>query len=73
MLSDEVVCLTAQVDKQLEAAGGSLASVDDVRHVRGQDEGGSVSAGEESHGERVESQWERNPSPTVLSPAPPTS
>lgn len=43
MLPDEVICLTAQVDEQLEAAGGTLAAVDDIGHVRGQDEGRPVS------------------------------
>jgi len=47
VLADEVVGLAAQVDEQLEAAGGTLAAVDDVRHVGGQDERGAVPDGEE--------------------------
>lgn len=44
MLADEVVGLTTQVYKQLETTGRTLASVDDVRHVGGEDEGGAVPA-----------------------------
>lgn len=47
MLADEVVGLTTQVYKQLEATGGTLASVDDVRHVRGQNERSAVPDGKE--------------------------
>lgn len=43
MFADQVVRLATQVNKQLEAAGGTLAAVDDIRHVRGQDERGAVS------------------------------
>lgn len=42
VLADEVVGLTTQVHKELETTGGPLASVDDVRHVRGQDEWSAV-------------------------------
>lgn len=45
VLADEVVGLTAQVNKQLETTGGSLSSVDDVGHVWGQDERRSVPNG----------------------------
>lgn len=42
VLADEVVGLAAQVYEQLEATGGTLPSVDDVRHVGGQNKWGSV-------------------------------
>ena len=42
MLADEVIGLAAQVHKQLEAAGGPLASIDNIRHVRGQHKRGPV-------------------------------
>lgn len=42
---DQVVRLTAQIHKVVEAAGWFVSSVDDVRHVRGEDEGGAVPAG----------------------------
>ena len=45
VFADQVVGLTAQVHEQLEATGGTLAAVDDVGHVRGQDEGGAVPVG----------------------------
>lgn len=45
MLADEVVGLATQVYKQLEATGGTLAAVDDVRHVRGQNERSAVPDG----------------------------
>lgn len=45
MLADEVVGLATQVYKQLETTGGTLASVDDVCHVRGQNERSSVPDG----------------------------
>ena len=44
MLADEVVGLATQVYKQLETTGGTLASVDDVRHVGGEHKGGAVPA-----------------------------
>lgn len=47
MLADEVVGLATQVYEQLETAGWALASVDDVRHVRGQDKRRSISDGKE--------------------------
>lgn len=46
MLANEVVGLTAEVHEQLEAAGGALASVDDVRHVRRQNKRRPVSKAE---------------------------
>ena len=52
MLADEVVGLATQVYKQLEATGGTLASVDDVRHVRGQDERSAVPDGKQAGGGR---------------------
>lgn len=47
MLADKVVGLATQVYKQLEATGGTLASVDDVCHVGGQNERSAVSDGKE--------------------------
>ena len=41
---DHVVRLTAQIHKVVEATGRFVSSIDDVRHVRGEDEGGAVSA-----------------------------
>lgn len=52
MLADEVVGLATQVYKQLETTGGALASVDDVRHVRGQNEWSSVPDGRDGGQER---------------------
>lgn len=43
VLADQVVGLRAQVHKQLETAGWPLTTVDHIRHVGGQDEGGAVS------------------------------
>lgn len=51
VLADEVVGLTTQVHKQLEATGGPLTSVDDVRHVRGQDEWSAVPGGRRGRGQ----------------------
>ena len=48
VLADQVVGLRAEVHKELEAAGGPLAPVDDVGHVGGQDKGGAVSEGQRS-------------------------
>lgn len=45
VFADQVVRLTAQVHKELEATGGTLAAIDDVGHVRGQDEGSTVPVG----------------------------
>lgn len=49
MLPDQVVCLTTQVHKVMEATGWFVSSVDDVRHVRGKDKGGAVSAQVTNH------------------------
>lgn len=38
VLADQVVGLAAQVDKVMEAAGGLVPPVDDIRHVRSEDE-----------------------------------
>lgn len=38
VLADQVVGLAAQVDEVVEAAGGLVPTVDDVRHVRSEDE-----------------------------------
>lgn len=43
VLSNEVVGLAAKVDKIMEAAGRLVAPVDDIRHIRGEDKGGTVS------------------------------
>lgn len=50
VLADEVVGLAAQVYKQLEATGGTLPSVDDVRHVGGENERSAVPDGKERRG-----------------------
>lgn len=42
MLADEIVGLATQVYEQLETAGGTLTSVDDVGHVGGQNKRSSV-------------------------------
>lgn len=52
MFADEVVGLAAQVYKQLKTAGGTLASIDDIRHVRGQNEWSSVPDGKYSREKR---------------------
>lgn len=44
VLPDQVVCLTTQVHKVMEAAGWFVSSVNDIRHVRGEHKGGAVSA-----------------------------
>lgn len=44
VLADQVVSLAAQVDEVVEAAGGLVPAVDDIRHVRGEDERGPVPA-----------------------------
>lgn len=41
---DQVVRLAAQVHKVVEATGRFVSSVDDIRHVGGEDEGGPVPA-----------------------------
>lgn len=38
VLADQVVGLAAQVDEVVEAAGGLVPPIDDVRHVRSEDE-----------------------------------
>lgn len=38
VFADQVVGLAAQVDEVVEAAGGLVPTVDDVRHVRSEDE-----------------------------------
>lgn len=38
VLADQVVGLAAQVDKVVEAAGGLVPPIDDVRHVRSENE-----------------------------------
>lgn len=38
VLADQVVGLAAQVDEVMEAAGGLVPPVDDIRHVRSEDE-----------------------------------
>lgn len=52
MLPDQVVCLAAQVHKLMEATGRFVSPVDDVRHVRGENKGGAVSAQVTHHGHR---------------------
>lgn len=52
MLANEVVGLTTQVYEQLEATGRTLASIDDVCHVRGQNEGSPVPDGKDGKEER---------------------
>lgn len=42
VLANEVVGLAAKVNKIMEAAGGLVTPVDDIRHVRGEDKGGTV-------------------------------
>lgn len=42
VLADQVVGLAAQVHKVVEAAGGFVPTVDDIRHVRGEDKGRPV-------------------------------
>lgn len=42
VLANEVVGLAAKVNKIMEAAGRLVAPVDDIRHVRGEDKGGTV-------------------------------
>jgi hypothetical protein len=42
MLANEVVGLAAKVNKIMEAAGRLVTPVDDIRHVRGEDKGGTV-------------------------------
>lgn len=44
VFADQVVRITAQIHKLMEAAGRLVAPVDDVRHVGGEDEGGAVPA-----------------------------
>lgn len=44
VFSDQVVRLTAQIHEVVEAARRFVSSIDDVRHVGGEDEGGAVSA-----------------------------
>lgn len=44
MFSDQVVGFTAQIHKVMEATGRFVSSVDDVRHVRGEDKRDSVTA-----------------------------
>lgn len=46
VLSDQIVSLTAQVHEQLETAGGSLTTIDDVGHIGGQDKRCAVPEGE---------------------------
>lgn len=41
---DQIVRLTAQVHKVMEATGGFVSSINDICHVRGEDKGGAVSA-----------------------------
>lgn len=48
VLADQIVCLTAQVHKELESACGSLTSIDDISHIGGQDKRCSVPEGEKS-------------------------
>lgn len=49
VLPDQVVRLTAQVHKVMEAAGWFVSAVNDVRHVRGKHKGGAVSAQVTNH------------------------
>lgn len=42
VLANEVVGLAAKVNKIMEAAGRLVTPVDDIRHVRGEDKGGTV-------------------------------
>lgn len=59
MLANKVVGLATQVYEQLEATGWTLASVDNICHVRGENEGSAVPGGKERRrlvyegGERV--------------------
>lgn len=61
---DQVVRLTAQIHKVVEATGRFVSSVDDERHVRGKHKGGAVPArhmthSHTNHGEKG-SQFEQN-------------
>ena len=42
VLANEVVGLAAKVNKIMEAAGRLVTPIDDIRHVRGEDKGGTV-------------------------------
>jgi hypothetical protein len=42
VVADDVEGLAAEVDEFVELLGGAVAPVDHVRHVRGEDERGSV-------------------------------
>lgn len=44
VFADQVVRLAAKIHKVVEAAGRFVSSVDDERHVRGENKGGAVSA-----------------------------
>lgn len=48
MLADQIVCLRAEVYEELETACGSLAPINNIGHIRGQDKRCSVPKGEKS-------------------------
>lgn len=53
VLSNEVVGLAAKVNKVMEAAGRLVAPVDDIRHIRGEDKGGTVPGPRGTYREKV--------------------
>lgn len=50
VLANEVIGLAAKVNKIMEAAGRLVTPVDDIRHVRGEDKGGTVPGPREHRG-----------------------
>lgn len=53
VLANEVVGLAAKVNKIMEAAGRLVTPVDDIRHVRGEDKGGTVPGPRGTHRQTV--------------------
>ena len=53
VLANEVVGLAAKVNKIMEAAGRLVTPVDDIRHVRGEDKGGTVPEPRGPHRQKV--------------------
>lgn len=53
VLANEVVGLAAKVNKIMEAAGRLVTPVDDIRHVRGEDKGGTVPEPRGTHRQKV--------------------
>lgn len=52
VLANEVVGLAAKVNKIMEAAGRLVTPINDIRHVRGEDKGGTVPGPREQTGRR---------------------